>query len=580
MKSFANLRDFFRANAWRYLLGIFWLIVVNIINLQFPRLLGVVTDLIDTRQITNADLLRYAGYIVAIAVTMGVGRFMWRIFIMGCARRVEYYLRNKLFSHLESLSVNFFNEHKTGDLMAHATNDVRAMRMALGPGVLMLTDSIFMTTVTVYLMATNIDWKLTILALLPLPFLATIAALFGKKIHVRFRAVQQAFSALTDRVQENLSGIRVIKSFVQEDAEISRFDDATGDYVAKNMHMIKIWGLMAPMIQLISGISYLVVLGYGGSLVINATITLGDFVAFNSYLAMLIWPMMAVGRVINVLQRGAASMDRLNVLFAKKPDVYDGSHTEEVRSLKGQVEFRNLSFSYPDGTEALKNISVKLEQGKTLAIIGRTGSGKTTLVNLLLRMYNSPPGQLLLDGVDINRIPLATLRENIGYVPQDNFLFSDTIANNIGFAGSFSPQEVEETSKLAQVYDNIIEFPDKFQTMSGERGVTLSGGQKQRVSIARALIKNPNILILDDCLSAVDTHTEEEILKGLRKIMADRTSIIISHRVSTVKDADEIVVLDQGEIVERGTHEHLVRRGGLYQHLYFKQQLEKKVSEA
>lgn len=580
MKSFYQLRDFFRINAWRYLLGIFWLIAVNIINLQFPRILGNITDLIDTRQVTPADLARYALIIAGIAVAMAVGRFMWRILIMGCSRQVEYYLRNKLFAHFETLSVNFFNEHKTGDLMAHATNDVRALRMTLGPGILMLTDSIFMTVVTIYLMASNIDWKLTLLALLPLPFLATMAARFGKKIHGRFRAVQQAFSALTDRVQENLSGIRVIKSFVQEEAEIERFDRAAEDYVNKNMRMIKIWGLMGPMIQLISGISYMIVLGYGGSLVISARITLGEFVAFNTYLGMLIWPMMALGRVINVLQRGAASMERLDALLSAKPEVFDGPDCVEISQLQGDIEFRNLDFTYPNGTEALKNINIRLERGKTLAIIGRTGSGKTTLVNLLLRLYNPQPGQLLVDGIDINHIPLKVLRENIGYVPQDTFLFSDTIANNIAFAGEFSQKQIEEAARLAQVYDNIVEFPNKFETLSGERGVTLSGGQKQRISIARALIKDPTILILDDCLSAVDTHTEEEILKGLRTVMENRTSIIISHRVSTVKDADEIIVLDEGRIIERGTHEELVKRGGLYQHLYLKQQLEKKVAEA
>ena len=580
MKSFLVLRDFFRANIWRYLLGIFWLIAVNAVNLQVPRLLGNITDQIDTRQLSTTDLLRYCGYILAIAATIAFGRYMWRIYIMGTARRLEYFLRNKLFKHLETLSVHFFTEHKTGDLMAHATNDINAVRMAMGPGILMLTDSIFITTVTVFLMGSNIDWNLTLLALLPLPFLAGLVTFFGRKIHARFKAVQQAFSSMTDRVQENLSGIRVIKSFVQEEAEIERFDKAAGNYVDKNMHMIRIWGLFMPMIQFISGISYLIVLGYGGILVINAQISLGEFVAFNSYLAMMIWPMMAVGRVINVLQRGAASMDRLNSLFEQKPEVYDELTYTSQQELEGRIEFKDLSFSYPDGTQALKDINISVEPGKTLAIIGRTGSGKTTLVNLLLRLYNSGPGQLLIDGTDINNIPLSTLRQGIGYVPQDNFLFSDTIGNNIGFSGGLTMEQIEEAARLSQVYDNIVEFPGKFETMTGERGVTLSGGQKQRISIARALVKNPNILVLDDCLSAVDTHTEEEILKGLRRIMLGRTSIVISHRVSTVKDADEIVVLDQGKIIERGTHEQLLRRGGLYQHLHFKQQLEKKVSEA
>lgn len=581
MKSFKVLKDFFKANIWHYIFGVFWLTAVNYANLQIPRLLGAVTDLIQNRQIDGNGLLRYTGYILGIAAVMAVGRFAWRIFIMGSARRLEYYLRNRLFAHLETLSVNFFNNHKTGDLMAHATNDINAIRMAMGPGILMLMDSAFITLVSVYTMAVRIDWRLTLLALVPLPFLALVAMAFGKRVHVLFRGVQQAFSTLTDRVQETFSGIRVIKSFVQEDAELSRFDAAALDYAAKNLRMAKIWGVMWPMIQLISGISYMIVLGYGGVQVINARITLGEFVAFNAYLGMLIWPMMAVGRVINVLQRGAASMDRLNKLFSETPEVYDNPATvKPIEAIKGKIEFRNLDFAYPDGTKALKNISIDLAAGKTLAIIGRTGSGKTTLVNLLLRLYNSPRGQLLVDGIDINDIPLAVLRENIGYVPQDNFLFSDTIANNISFAGSYSSQEIEQAARLAQVYDNIIEFPNKFETMSGERGVTLSGGQKQRVSIARALIKNPRILILDDCLSAVDTQTEEKILQGLRGVMKGRTSIIISHRISTVEGADEIIVLDEGAIIERGSHEDLIRQDGLYRHLYLKQQLEKKVSEA
>lgn len=581
MKSFKTLKTFIKAHAWRYALGIFWLIAVNYTNLQIPRLLGTVTDLIQTRQIDGTGILRYAGIILGIAAVMALGRYFWRIYIMGSSRRLEHYLRNRLFAHLETLSVDFFNNHKTGDLMAHATNDINAIRMAMGPGVLMLMDSLFLTVVTVYTMATKIDWRLTLIALVPLPLLAGVASILGKRIHVLFRGVQQAFSSLTDRVQETFSGIRVIKSFVQEESELERFDAAAQDYAAKNLRMAKIWGLMWPLIQLISGVSFMIVLGYGGILIINARITLGEFIAFNTYLGMLIWPMMAVGRVINVLQRGAASMDRLNALFQQEPTVFDNPDSvRALDSLQGEIEFCGLNFSYPNGTSALKDINIKLKVGETLAIIGRTGSGKTTLVNLLLRLYNTEPGQLCIDGMDINEVPLALLRENIGYVPQDNFLFSDTIANNISFAGEYSQAEIEEAARLAQVYDNIIEFPNQFETMSGERGVTLSGGQKQRVAIARALIKDPKILILDDCLSAVDTQTEEKILQGLRRIMKGRTSIIISHRISTVEGADEIIVLEDGAIAERGNHEFLVQNGGLYQQLFYKQQLEKQVSEA
>lgn len=580
MKAFWMLRDFFRANAWRYALGLVWLMAVNLAQLFLPYLLGHITDQIETRQAAAADLWRFVGYIVGIAAVVVVCRFLWRIFIMGTARKLEYYLRDKLFAHLQTLSVNFYNERKTGDLMAHATNDINAVRMALGPGIVMLTDSLFLTVATVFMMSRTIDIRLTVLALLPLPFMATIVLFVGRIIHTRFKAVQEAFSDMTDRVQENLSGIRVIKSFVQEEAEVGRFDEVANRYVQRNMHLIKLWGMFFPMVQFISGISYLIVLGYGGILVIEGTITLGAFVSFNTYLALLIWPMMALGWVVNVLQRGAASMERLKALFDQRPEVYDGPDLADVDRLKGSLEIRNLNFTYPDGTRVLRDINIKLPQGKTLAIIGRTGSGKTTLVNLLLRLYNPPAGQILLDGVDINRIPLAVLRRDIGYVPQDTFLFSTTIHENIAFADeNLSRQRVEDVAKLAQVHDNIVEFPQQYETLSGERGVTLSGGQKQRISIARALIKDPAILIMDDCLSAVDTHTEEEILRGLKKYMAGRTSIIISHRVSTVQEADEIVVMDQGGIVERGTHDDLLHRGGLYQQLYLKQQLEKKIAE-
>ncbi|MGM0653403.1 MAG: ABC transporter ATP-binding protein, partial [Bacillota bacterium] len=335
-----------------------------------------------------------------------------------------------------------------------------------------------------------------------------------------------------------------------------------------------------PLVQFISGLSYLVVMGYGGILVIEGTITLGDFVAFNTYLAMLIWPMMALGWVINVLQRGASSMERLKVLLETEPEIVDGSDFKEVDRLKGGLEICNLNFSYPDGTVALEDINIKLPPGNILAVIGRTGSGKTTLANLLLRLYDPPPGRIFIDGIDINQIPLEVLRRDIGYVPQDVFLFSTTLHDNIAFADdSFSRKQVEEAARLAHIYDNIVEFPEKFETLSGERGVTLSGGQKQRMTIARALIKNPALLILDDCLSAVDTDTEEQILKGLRRFMAGRSSIIISHRVATVQDADEIVVMDQGRIVERGTHQELLKTEGLYSQLYHKQQLERIISE-
>ncbi len=580
MKSFLLLKDFFRKNAWRYALGVLWLILVNSAQLIIPYLLGYITDQIETGQVATADLWRFSGYILAIAAVIVVSRYFWRIYIMGTARMLEFHLRDMLFSHLQKMSANFYNEHKTGDLMAHATNDVNAVRMALGLGIIMLTDSIFLTVATVIIMTQVIDIRLTALALLPLPFMAVLVTFAGRLIHDRFKAVQAAFSDMTDRVQENISGIRVIKTFVQEDAEVERFDQVARSLVYKNMALVKVWGLFMPLVQFISGLSYLVVLGYGGILVIEGSITLGAFVAFNTYLAMLIWPMMALGWVINVLQRGASSMERLKVLLETEPEVVDGPDVKNVDRLNGELEIRNLDFSYPDGTAVLEDINIKLPRGNTLAIIGRTGSGKSTLANLLLRLYDPPPGRIFIDGIDINQIPLEVLRRDIGYVPQDVFLFSATLHENIAFADDyFTREQVEEAAKLAQIYDNIVEFPRKFDTLSGERGVTLSGGQKQRMTIARALIKNPSLLILDDCLSAVDTGTEEQILKGLSRFMAGRSSIIISHRVSTVQDADEIIVMEQGRIVERGTHEEMLKRDGLYRQLHHKQQLERLIAE-
>lgn len=580
MKSFWLLKDFFRINAWRYALGVLWLLLVNAAQLTIPYLLGYITDQIEARQVTTADLWVFVGYILGIAVVVVICRFLWRIFIMGTARKLEYFLRDKLFSHLQKLSANFYNEHNTGDLMAHATNDINAVRMALGPGIVMLTDSLFLTLATIFMMSRTVDLRLTLMALLPLPFMAGMVLFVGRIIHVRFRAVQAAFSDMTDRVQENLSGIRVIKSFVQEKAEVERFDGVAYQLVQRNMDLIRVWGLFMPLVQFISGVSYLIVLFYGGIMVIDGTITLGAFVAFNSYLALLIWPMMAMGWVINVLQRGASSMERLKVLLQQKPEIFDRPNVKRIDRLHGELEIRNLDFSYPDGTAVLSDININLPRGNTLAIIGRTGSGKSTIANLLLRLYDPPPKTILIDGVDINRIPLAVLRRDIGYVPQDGFLFSTTLHENIAFADeNLSREQVEEAARMAQVYDNIVEFPQKFDTVIGERGVTLSGGQKQRVTIARALIKDPALLILDDCLSAVDTQTEEEILKELRRFMAGRSSIIISHRVSAVQDADEIVVMDQGRIVEQGTHDNLLKTGGLYQRLHHKQQLEKLIAE-
>jgi len=580
MGRFRHMKDFFSKYKWKYILGIFVLLFVDGLQLITPKILGYVTDAISTHKLSMKEIYFYAFLIILIAVFVAVFRYVWRMLIVGSSRELEFWLRNKLFAHLEKLSLNYFYHHKTGDLMAHATNDINAVRMAFGIGVVMMTDAIFLTSSTIIIMIVSIDTKFTLLALTPFPFVAFIVMFFGKLIQKRFKNVQEAFSNLTDKAQESFSGIRVIKSFVQEESEISNFAKSNDENLRANMHLVKIWGAMFPLVLFLSALSFVITLYYGGSLVIDKVITLGQLVSFIAYLELLTWPMMAIGYVINVLQRGIASITRLNEILDTEPEIKDNDNTLDIDDFEETIEFNNLSFTYPGAkVPALSDINIKLEKGKTLAVIGKTGSGKSTLANLLLRLYNVEDGSILIGGYDINRIPLSVLRRKIGYVPQDNFLFSCTIRENIAFADENLPfEKIEEAAKITSVYDDIMSFPEKFDTLLGERGVTLSGGQKQRVSIARAIVKNPGIMIFDDCLSAVDTKTEEKILGNLKEVTKDRTSIIIAHRISTVKHADEIIVLDEGRITERGTHDELVALGGYYSRIYHKQLLEEKIA--
>lgn len=564
---------------FRYLLGIIFLIIVDGVQLIPPKLVGFLTDSIQKGTATSGLIITYIIYIILIYLCIVIGRFMWRVFIFGTSRYIEYDIRNTLFKHLQSLSANFFNHNKTGDLMSHATNDLNSVRQALAGGVVMTIDAVVMTLSTVIIML-SINVKLTLLVLIPLPFLTIMARRFGKSMHRKFTRIQEAISKLTDMVQENFSGIRVVKSFVQEAKEYEKFTKENQNNFDANMSLIKTWGLFSPLVEFIASLSFIILLGVGGIYVMYGHISLGDFITINMYLGSLVWPMMAIGWVMNQLQRGLASFERIENILNQKPEIFD-KDPDKVNSINGDINIKNLTFTYPDTEEpALKNINLTIKKGQTLGIIGKTGSGKSTLVNLLVRLFNVKTGEININGHDINRIPLSVLRTNIGFVPQDSFLFSTNIAENINLGlETLDMKKVYQSAMDADIYDNIMDFTNKFETVVGERGVTLSGGQKQRVSIARALIKDPEILIFDDCLSAVDANTEVKILSSLKKIMKDKTSIIISHRISAVKDSDLIIVLDNGEILERGVHQELLDKKGLYSSIYEKQLIEQKIQE-
>lgn len=582
MGTFHNVKQFLKENKMNYFKGILLLIICDIFQLVIPKVLGIITNLLESNNLNMAIVLKYTTIIVGSAVVVAAGRFGWRMYIMGVSRNMEYWLRNKVFGHLEKLSPKFYNNTTTGDLMARATSDIMAVRMAFGPGVVSLVDAIVIIISVIFIMVTTISLKLTAIALIPLPIISIIINLFGKEVRKRFKIVQEAFSELTSRVQENFSGIRIIKSFVQENNQLKIFRKSNQNNYNSNMKLVKLFGLMNPTVMFVASISYVLAIALGGKMVIEDTLMLGELVSFISYLGMLTWPMMAIGHVINMIQRGTASMKRLNEILDVEPDIKDINVDGSIETISGDIKINDLTFAYP-GTErpALKNVSLHVKEGETLAIIGRTGSGKTTLINLLLRMYNIEDNKICIGQKDINRIPLKVLRENIGSVPQENFLFSKSIRENIAlYNKSESMENVVNATKVSQIYNEIEELPQGFQTELGERGVNLSGGQRQRTSIARAVVKNPKILVLDDSLSAVDTNTEENILDGLRSVMKERTSIIISHRISTIKDADKIIVMDDGMIVEEGNHEDLLGKKGLYYEIFEKQQLEDSISTA
>lgn len=582
MKILENLKDFIKENKFRYIIGIILLIIVDIIQLLLPQIIRSATNLLEAGELTMDSLVIHSLLIVLIGLLMAAGRYSWRIYLYGTSRNLEFYLRNKLFNHLLTLSPDFYNNTKTGDLMAHATNDINAVRMTFGHGVMMVIDAVVLTILTIFSMAKTTNIKFTIIALTSLPFISIFGRKFSQVIHRKSKKVQEAFSNLSNQTQESFSGIRVIKSFVQEKLVIDKFLDVNKDNLDKNLSLAITSGLFHPLIQFISSISFFILLLYGGRQVIYENIQLGDFVAFTNYLNTLIWPMMAIGWVINLVQRGFASLERINTILNTKPSIVDLENSVDINSIKGKIEFKNLSFKYNNtNKDALHNINFTIDRNETLAIIGRTGSGKSTIIKLLLRLYDDYDGEILIDNINIKDFTIESLRNNIAYIPQDNFLFSRSIKDNIEFSledNNDNIVKVHEAAKFAEVYDNIIAFPEGFDTILGERGVTLSGGQKQRVSIARAIIKNAKILIFDDSFSSVDTNTEEKILNNIANLKNRKTNIIISHRISTIKNADKILVVDDGEIIQFGNHESLLNEtNGFYSYLYEKQLLEDEI---
>ena len=568
---------------WRYLLGIAALFLVDRINAGVPRLSGELTDGLAAGSLDMAGVWNIALRLLGMGAMIMAGRFGWRFFLFGSARLIERDLRSNLFSHLETLSMSWYNEHKTGDLMAHFTNDLGAVRQLMGMTVISAFDATVMLVLVLINMIRFVSFKLTVIAVIPLIVILFGDFWFGKTMHKRFLARQEAFSALTDQAQEAISGIRVIKAFVQERKELAAFARANANTREKNLHVVRLVALVMPLLDLIVGLSLLLTLIFGGRMAINGEITLGQFVAFNSYVTMLVWPMIAVGESVSHFSQGTASLRRIRAILEEQPEIRDEGDPA-ITALRGDIVVDRLTFSYPGAPAsrpALEDITVQVARGETLAVIGRTGCGKTTLMNLLERLWDTDvPEMIRIDGHPLRTIPLGVLHRDIAYVPQDSFLFSDTVEKNIAFGTeNADPAAVEAAARAADVHDNILLFPDGYQTLLGERGVTVSGGQKQRISIARALMKDAPILILDDALSAVDTDTEERILSRLKQLRQGKTTLIVAHRISTIQHADHILVLEDGHRAEFGTHAELLRQGGLYRSLYERQQLEKQLHE-
>lgn len=622
MEELRFIMQYIKKHKWHYLAGIITLFVVDFANLYIPRITGTITDGLTAHTLDWSGVKRCLLGLLVLGLTLAIGRFLWRYFLFGSARKIEKELRDDMFAHLEKMSVDYFNENKTGDLMTRFTSDLNAIRMSIGMAVISAFDASVMTVMVIGQMMVYVNVKLTLLALIPMVVICGGTIYYGKIIHARYMERQEAVSDLTDYVQESFSGIRVIKAFVREQAQLKAFTKANEKTKEKNLNLVRLQAVIMPLLEVFIGISSLVTLIYGGYLAIVGEITLGRFVAFHQYVNMLVWPMLACGDAINTFAQGGASIKRVRAVMEEVPGVRDllaeemgaaelqtaeekegaagGKSAAQAKSrletmarqkaegtgskqppLTGQITFSHLTYTHKGALEPdLRDICLEVPAGTTLAVIGRTGSGKSTLVNLMLHLYNTERGMILLDGRDINTIPLKELRQQIAYVPQDNFLFSDTLKANIAFGVEGQDMEqIVAATKAACIHDSIMEFPDKYDTVVGERGVTLSGGQKQRSSIARALMKDAPILILDDALSAVDTDTEEQLLRNLRENRQGKTTILIAHRISTIQHADVILVLDEGKAAEVGDHARLMEQKGIYYEMFEKQQLEAAMGE-
>jgi ATP-binding cassette subfamily B multidrug efflux pump len=580
-KSLRPLFPYLKKYRGSFAVGTLCVFLNNGIWILFPQIIRrAVNDL--HLGVTRQKLGTYALLLLAVAGAKGIFQFLTRWILIGISREIEFDLRNDLFQHLESLSYSYYQRTRTGDIMARATNDLNAVRMLLGPAIMYSANTVVFTAGALAFML-SISPRLTLYAFLPLPIVSITIQYFGKRIHERFERIQAMFSEISARAQENFSGARVIRAYVQEEPEIAGFETSNREYIARSLKLVRLMGMLWPTLETMLGFAIVLVLWLGGKEVLQGRINVGDFVAFNTYMVQLTFPIIALGWVINIFQRGTASMARINEILVEKPEIADGVEVKvrgaNAAGIEGEIEFRNLNFGY-NGKPVLQDVNLRIPAGSSLAIVGPTGSGKTTLVSLIPRVYDAAAGSVLIDGRPVREYGLEFLRANIGFIPQETFLFSESIRENIAFGkADATDAEVRSAAEAASIAEDIEGFPERYRTLVGERGITLSGGQKQRTAIARAIIRNPRILVLDDALSSVDTHTEDKILNHLREVMQGRTTIFISHRVSTVRNADMIAVLHTGRVVEFGTHAELIERNGYYTDLYNKQLLEEELAE-